>query len=131
MTVILALGFGAFLVQALLLVQHNLLRDLRSQSEASRPNLIFIDVQPHQREEIVELLTGEGAPPTALVPIVSMQIESIDGRPVRDILADTVPQPGDRHESRGRWAFRREYRSSYRTISPTQRRRWRVAGTRP
>ena len=113
-TVILALGFGAFLIQALLLVQHNLLRDLRGQSEASRPNLIFIDVQPHQREEIVELLAGEGAPPTALVPIVSMRIESIAGGPVRDILADTVPQPGDRHESRGRWAFRREYRSSYR-----------------
>ncbi len=113
-TVILALGFGAFLVQSLLLVQQNLLRDLRGQSEASRPNLIFIDVQPHQRDEIVDLLTREGAPPAGLVPIVSMRIESIGGRSVRDILADTFPQPAGRRESRGRWAFRREYRSSYR-----------------
>ena len=65
MTVVLALGFGAFLLRTLLLVQHNLLRDLRVDRGASRPNVVFFDVQPDQRDDVLARARAEGPlPPT-------------------------------------------------------------------
>ena len=54
-TVVLALGFGAFLLSTLFLVQHNLLRELRA-PDGVRPNLVFFDVQPDQRDTLHALL---------------------------------------------------------------------------
>jgi putative ABC transport system permease protein len=47
--VLLALGFGAFLLDTLFLVQHNLLRELRPGGSEARPNLVLFDIQPDQR----------------------------------------------------------------------------------
>ena len=58
--VVLALGFGAFLLSTLLLVQHNLLRDLRVDRGEARPNLVFFDVQPDQRDDVVARVCGGG-----------------------------------------------------------------------
>lgn len=118
LTVVLALGFGAFLLATLYLVQHNLLRDLRFESDASRPNLVFIDVQPDQRAGLVSLLEEDGLDFEPPVPIVPMRILSVKGEDVRDILYDTR----DRQGRAGRWAFRREYRSTYRdTLGGSER----------
>ena len=48
-TIVLAIGFGAFLLGTLLLVQANLLRTLRLTGGPARPNLVLFDVQPDQR----------------------------------------------------------------------------------
>ena len=59
--VVLALGFGAFLLSTLLLVQHNLLRELRVDRGAARPNLVFFDVQPDQRDDVAAARRRGGA----------------------------------------------------------------------
>jgi putative ABC transport system permease protein len=107
--VVLALGFGAFLLSTLLLVQHNLLRDLRVDQGTSRPNLVFFDVQPDQKEDTADLVRAAGTLTGPLVPIVPMRIQSLAGKSAADLLAleDERARPG-------RWALRREYRSSYR-----------------
>jgi len=110
LTVVLALGFGAFLLATLFLVQHNLLRDLQVDRESAKPNLVFFDIQPHQRDPLVTLLAERGLPAEPPTPIVPMRILEVKGRPVRDILAERPEREG----RRGQWAFRREYRSSYR-----------------
>jgi len=107
--VVLALGFGAFLLSTLLLVQHNLLRGLRVDRGADRPNLVFFDVQPDQKDDVVARLRAEGPLTTPAVPIVPMRLLSLKGRPASDLLA--IEEEGRRPE---RWALRREYRSSYR-----------------
>ena len=48
MTVVLAIGFGAFLLGTLLLVQSNLLRQLRLSGGPQRPNLVLFDIQRDQ-----------------------------------------------------------------------------------
>src|SRR5262249_20284235 len=48
-TMVLAIGFGAFLLGTLLLVQANLLRTLRITGGPARPNLVLFDIQPDQR----------------------------------------------------------------------------------
>jgi putative ABC transport system permease protein len=107
--VVLALGFGAFLLSTLLLVQHNLLRGLRVDRGASRPNVVFFDVQPDQRDDVARLVTASGPLTAPVVPIVPMRIQSLKGRPAADLLAIE-----DERQRPERWALRREYRSSAR-----------------
>ncbi len=122
--VILALGFGAFLVSTLFLVQHNFLRQLRVDTREDRPNLLIYDIQPDQLDGVLEELAAAGLPPGHPVPIVPMRIASVKGEPVR--LADVEQEDGDT-AARSTWAHRREYRSTYRdTLVGTERL---VAGT--
>lgn len=131
-TVVLALGFGAFLLATLFLVQHNLLRQFRPGGEGTRPNLMFFDIQPEQRDGVAEVLASNSLTGTPLVPVVSMRIKS-----VRDVPVPVAPPPPDStpSDSAGRgqrggnagglpntWALRREYRSTYRdTLTPTEK----------
>ncbi len=109
-TVVLAIGFGAFLLGTLVLVQLNLLQQLRLAGGPARPNLVLFDIQPDQLSAIQRELREAGLSSAAPVPIVPMRIASVKGRPVRGILSDTSETgPGS-----GSWAFRREYRSTYR-----------------
>jgi putative ABC transport system permease protein len=107
--VVLALGFGAFLLSTLLLVQHNLLRELRVDRGESRPNVVFFDVQPDQREDVEARVSAAGPLTAPVVPIVPMRIQSLKGRAASELLA--IEDDEKRPE---RWALRREYRSSYR-----------------
>ncbi|HEX5004060.1 MAG TPA: FtsX-like permease family protein [Gemmatimonadales bacterium] len=109
-SVVLALGFGTFLLGTLVLVQHNLLRTLRVDGTSRRPNLVLFDIQPGQAAGVDGLLRGRGLEPTPAVPIVPMRIQSIGGRTVAEFARDTT-EGEDRPAG---WALRREYRSTYR-----------------
>jgi putative ABC transport system permease protein len=112
-TVVLALGFGAFLLDTLFLVQHNLLRAFRLDGAEGRPNLVFFDIQSDQREALTAALRGQGCAPRPLVPIVPMRIDSVRGARAAAIVGSAPPAPNGPEASR-RWALRREYRSTYR-----------------
>jgi putative ABC transport system permease protein len=116
-TVVLSLGFGAFLLATLYLVQHNLLRQLTLGGGAARPNLVFFDIQPDQQRPLADLLREQGVQGSAPVPIVPMRISAINGTPVLKVTGDSAEwasdsTPGGRRG--GGWAARREYRSTYR-----------------
>ncbi len=66
--VVLALGFGAFLLSTLVLVQHNLLRELRVDRGADRPNVVFFDVQPDQRDDVEARVWPPGRSPRRSSP---------------------------------------------------------------
>ncbi len=108
-TVVLAIGFGAFLLGTLVLVQLNLLQQLRLSGGPARPNLVLVDIQPDQLSAVRRELRDAGLSSAAPVPIVPMRIASVKGRPVRGILSDTSAGGGS-----SAWAFRREYRSTFR-----------------
>ncbi len=120
-TVVLALGFGAFLLTTLFTAQHNLLRDFRIDGDAGRPNLLLFDIQGDQRDLVAAAIAGEGLPPAAYTPIVPMRLLEVDGRPVREVLEQGAVVPRDTTGAEGNedqgslWAFRREYRSTYRS----------------
>ncbi len=130
-TVVLAIGFGAFLLGTLLLVQHNLLQQLRLTGGPSRPNLVLFDIQRDQLERVERALAEARLPSVGPVPIVPMRIAAVNGTPVARILGDTTA--GDEGPS-GAWALRREYRSTYRdTLVASERLvagRWWAAGER-
>lgn len=114
-TVVLSLGFGAFLLSTLFLVQHNLLRDLNVAGVSARPNLAFLDIQPDQREGVVQQLRDAGVERVEAVAMIPMRVASIKGRPV--VIrppSETDSIPPDSLAVGAGWAMRREYRSSYR-----------------
>jgi putative ABC transport system permease protein len=101
--VMLALGFGAFLLSTLYLVQVNVLRQLELGGDATRANLLLFDIQRDQVEGVQALVREAGAPVLQSVPVIPMRIASING---------ISPDELTREEQS--WAHRREYRSSYR-----------------
>lgn len=119
-TVVLALGFGVFLLATLLLTQANLLRPLAIDAE-SRGNLLLFDVQDDQVAGIEEVLARENAEVLHSAAIVPMQIAAINGVEVwpAGMSADR-PDPdefepaGPDGERPSGWAARREYRSTFR-----------------
>lgn len=106
--VVLALGFGVFLIGTLYQVQASLLKQLRITTSATQANLLFFDVQEDQEAPVLELVRAAGHRVMQQAPIVSMRISAINGRTVADMLADTT------QGSRSTWPLRREYRSTYR-----------------
>lgn len=134
-TVVLVLGFGAFLLTTLFTAQHNLLRGFAVDTDTGRANLVLIDIQPDQRELVADVLSDEGSESTGLVPIVTMRIAAVNGRPTTELLGEASAAPVDTATAAGppagrrqqggggsRWVLRREYRSTYRAeVGPSER----------
>jgi putative ABC transport system permease protein len=114
-SVVIALGFGAFLVSTLVLVQANLLQQFDVTLGTARGNLVFFDVQDDQRAGLDSLVRAAGADVLDVVPIVTMRVDSLRGRSVVDHAREVGLAPTH-------WAFRREYRSTHRdTLVATER----------
>jgi len=112
--VVLALGFGAFLLGALGVMQHVLLRHFRLDGGLGRPNLVFFDIQPDQMDQVAGLIRREGLAVQPAVPIVPMRLRAINGTTVSVMLADSARRRNRDGEQIESWALRREYRSTYR-----------------
>ena len=124
--VILALGFGAFLLDTVYVVHHNLLRDLRVDTGRDRPNLALFDIQPDQRDGLRALLSREGLTIAEPVPIVPMRITSVKGASAAALLARASVRSGRPPDTRpgevSPWTLRREYRSTYRDATTSSER---------
>src|SRR3990170_1472431 len=107
--VTLALGFGAFLVSTLFLVQKNVLRQFSTAAAASVGNVVFFDVQQDQAAGVDSIIRGGGHGVVQTAPVVTMRIASINGKNVADMRPARRGEPG-----RARWALRREFRSTFR-----------------
>jgi len=106
--VTLALGFGAFLVSTLYLVQSNLLRRFTTAATEARGNVVFFDIQQDQAAG-VDSIVRRVNDVVQLAPVVTMRIAAINGKRVTDMKPRERGQPG-----RAPWALRREFRSTYR-----------------
>ena len=139
--VILALGFGVFLMGTLYQVQHNVLRSLGLRLGEARANVVFFDVQENQQAGIDSIIHAAHEELIDEAPIVAMRIASINGKSATEI-ADEIDRQrrardsarvegrggrgrGNREivrDRRGPWAFRREFRSTYRdTLTASER----------
>lgn len=122
--VVLALGFGVFLMGTLYQVQHNILHVLDARLGEARANVVFFDVQDTQKPGIDSIVHASRIEMLDETPIVNMRIASINGKSTADILAEIQRNRqnddggrrgrGGRGEGRGPWALRREFRSTFR-----------------
>jgi putative ABC transport system permease protein len=108
MPVILAVGFGIFLLGTLHIVQRNILDQLAFETGGDQPNLVVFDIQPDQVDGVRSIVTAASTAPPSITPIVPARLAQINGRSIAEIVDDSSePMPQ-------RWALRREYRNTYR-----------------
>ena len=113
--VVLALGFGAFLVTTLYLVHDNVLRRFEAMTIASRGNLVFFDIQEDQEKGVEKIVRASGSAVVQLSPVVTMRIRSINGKNITDIItAARADSLKPRAQRRPMGLLRREYRSTFR-----------------
>jgi len=113
-TLLLTFGLGVTLISSLYLTQDLLLGTIDFEGEEDLPNLAMFDIQYDQNAGVNQIIEDNGLEIIQNVPIVTMRLQSLQGRLVQEILDDT-------NRVAERWALNREYRSTYRdTLTLTE-----------
>ncbi|MDT8368071.1 MAG: FtsX-like permease family protein [Longimicrobiales bacterium] len=107
-SVILALGFGTFILGVIGGVQSSLATSLALEIDGTRPNLLLFDVQRDQVDGVRELFPDSLRAGVDVTPLVPSRIVAIRGMERSEL--DTLPPP----VRPSPWALRREYRNSWR-----------------
>lgn len=103
--VLTSLGFGAFLMGSILVVEAGLRSRLSLDPGGGEPGLVLFDIQDDQRAFVRETLDSVGLS-AEFVAIVPARIERLRGTPV-ETLSESDEIPG--------WAARRVYRNTFRS----------------
>ena len=107
MVLILAIGVGSFLISTLYFTKDILLAKAALEESMQSPNIILLDIQTDQKEEVAKTIIPKGLPIINNIPIVTMRMHSIKGRPVNDIRLDTTSKMSQ-------WILNHEFRVTYR-----------------
>ncbi|KUO66790.1 MAG: hypothetical protein APF83_06970 [Lutibacter sp. BRH_c52] len=104
---VLAIGVGTFLISTLYFTKDVLLAQASLESNAKNPNMILLDVQTEQKDSVANIIDSQDLPVMDNMPIVTMRLQSINGRLVNDIRQDSTT-------TIRRWILNHEFRVSYR-----------------
>ncbi|GAA4326751.1 ABC transporter permease [Pontixanthobacter gangjinensis] len=104
---VLAIGIGTFLISTLYFTKDLLLAQASLDEQAKSPNMILLDVQTDQQLAVAETIKEQELPVLENIPIVSMRVESLKGRPVSEIREDSTSQVNG-------WILQHEFRTTYR-----------------
>ena len=107
-SVTLALGFGAFVIGTVGLVEASLTQAFTLEAGVGGWNFLLFDVQSDQRTTVEDFVDSRASGPLEVTPLVPSRLLAIKGTPVETLLE----LPGGERPSS--WAMRREYRHTYR-----------------
>lgn len=101
------IGLGAFVISTLNIVEKSMLGQVEFAGQENQSNTILFDIQPSQKEGIIELIEENDLPLNQVVPMVTARLSEVKGRTIDSIQRDTTDKIRN-------WALTREYRVSYR-----------------
>ncbi len=101
------IGLGAFVISTLNVVQESMLQQVEFAGQENQSNTILFDIQPWQRDGILQLMQENNLEPKQVVPIVTCRISAVKGRTVEELQSDSTDRVAN-------WAITREYRVTYR-----------------
>lgn len=101
------IGLGAFIISTLNVVEESMLNQVEFTGRENQSNTILFDIQPHQKDGVIDLMRENNLPVNQVVPIVTCRLSEVRGKTIRELQADTT----DRTRN---WALTREYRVTYR-----------------
>lgn len=87
---VVAIGLGTAFIATLVLVQGMLISRVALSSGEGQPNMVVFDIQTNQMEHINKLTRAQGLPILDEVPIVTVQLEAINGYTLADVQADST-----------------------------------------
>ncbi|WP_262246564.1 ABC transporter permease [Parapedobacter soli] len=105
---VIAIGLGTAFIATLFSVQGMLVERVALSSSEHQPNMVLFDIQSSQQEEVAELVAAQGLPVLDEVPIVTVQLEAINGITADDARRDSTIEVSRR-------ALGGELRSTYRS----------------
>ncbi|MCA0445683.1 MAG: ABC transporter permease [Bacteroidetes bacterium] len=76
-TLVLALGFGVFLIMTIYQIQRALLGQIELGDSGSRPNMILFDIQKSQKDTLQSIFDGKKISNTELLPIIPARYNGI------------------------------------------------------
>ncbi|MEQ8928210.1 MAG: FtsX-like permease family protein, partial [Fulvivirga sp.] len=89
LVLVVVIGLGAFLIATLTIAQSSLLNQVEFVGDKNQSNTILFDIQPSQKEEVIQLTKENDLEPKQVVPIVTCRISEINGKTISDIQNDT------------------------------------------
>jgi putative ABC transport system permease protein len=101
------IGLGAFIISTLNIVEQSMLGQVEFTGRENQSNTIMFDIQPYQKEGVLQLMQDNGLKVNQVTPIVTCRITELNGRPAEELQRDTTDKVSN-------WAIRREYRVTYR-----------------
>lgn len=107
LTLILSIGVGTFLISTLYFTKDVLLAQANLENGMESPNVILLDVQKQQRDSVAETIQNRDLKLIDDIPIVTMRVSSINGRPVNELKEDSTVNIN-------RWVLNHEFRVTYR-----------------
>ncbi|MEO0041055.1 MAG: hypothetical protein RL329_503 [Bacteroidota bacterium] len=109
-TLVVSIGLGTMLISTLLLIQQLLLKQITFAGAGTQPNMIIFDIQSGDKQSVASLVRENKMPVIQEVPVVTLNLESIDGKTREDF----KKRPKTDQSRVPRWVFEREYRVTYR-----------------
>nr|WP_245933109.1 FtsX-like permease family protein [Caballeronia novacaledonica] len=104
-----ALGIGLMCLLLIGMTRNDLIKGWRDATPPDAPNQFLIDIQPDQRQGVLDYLHTHGQPDAALSPMVRARLVSINGKPVN---------PDDYDKADAKRLVDREFNLSYTTELP-------------
>lgn len=107
LVLVLSIGLGTFLISTLYFTKDILLGKTSIETSDQDANIILLDVQAKQAPEVVNTFKSNNMDVIDNIPIVTMRIHQIHGKPVNEVRKDTAIQIR-------RWILYQEFRVTYR-----------------
>ncbi|WP_026956588.1 ABC transporter permease [Algoriphagus vanfongensis] len=107
-SLIATIGLGTAMISTLFFLQNQLLEEARFADKEDQPNMLMFDIQTAQLEDVKAKISGRELPIMQEVPIVTMQLNEING--IDKQANEELPE----EEDYSRWLYNREFRVTYR-----------------
>src|SRR5690606_15251724 len=101
------IGLGAFIISTLTIIEQSMLSQVEFSDQENQSNTILFDIQPHQKDGVVDLLKKNQLPINQVVPIITCRLSELKGMGIDQLQQDTTDKIPN-------WALTREYRVTYR-----------------
>jgi len=89
-----SIGLGACFMGTLYFVHQMLLDRIALSASGAQPNMILFDIQTDQKKAVADLARTNGLPILQEVPVVTLRLETINGKPVPDFRRDSTGRRG-------------------------------------
>ncbi|WP_257668033.1 ABC transporter permease [Parapedobacter tibetensis] len=87
---VVAIGLGTLFIATLFFVQGMLITRVSLSASENQPNMVLFDIQSSQKTAVAELVSAQGLPVLDEVPIVTVQLEAINGITAADARQDST-----------------------------------------
>jgi len=87
---VMAIGLGTAFIATLFFVKALLIEQITFSSTGNQPNMVLFDIQSSQKEKVADFVRSSALPVIQEVPIVTVQLESINGHTAADVEKDST-----------------------------------------